>query len=161
MESLLSVIVFLPLVAGALLMLVPKDQHQVFRWGAFVAMLATFVLSLALLPSFRSIAPMQFVTELPWIPQFGIEYHLGVDGISFFLLLLTNLLGPILVLSAFNSVQERVKEFYILLLVLQTGMLGTFAATVSRRVRPVYGSLRLIRAPGSAAKFAGPPPFWR
>ena len=128
MESLLSVIVFLPLVAGALLMFVPKDQHQVFRWGAFVAMLATFVLSLALLPRFQSIASMQFVTERPWIPHFGIEYHLGLDGISFFLLLLTNLLGPILVLSAFNAVQERVKEFYILLLVLQTGMLGTFAA---------------------------------
>lgn len=128
MESLLSVIVFLPLVAGALLMLVPKDQHQIFRWGAFAAMLATFGLSLTLIPRFQSIAQMQFVTEMPWIPAFGIEYHLGVDGISFFLLLLTNLLGPILVLSAFNSVQERVKEFYILLLVLQTGMLGTFAS---------------------------------
>ncbi|MCA9728638.1 MAG: NADH-quinone oxidoreductase subunit M [Candidatus Eisenbacteria bacterium] len=128
MESLLSVIVFLPLVAGLLLMLVPKDQHQVFRWGSFVAMLATFGLSLALVPKFQTIAGMQFVTDKPWVPDFGIHYHLGLDGISFFLLLLTNFLGPILVLSAFSAVQERVKEFYILLLVLQTGMLGAFAA---------------------------------
>ena len=128
MNSLLSIIVFLPVLVGIGLLFVPKERHGVFRIGAFAAMLATFVLSIPLLTGFESVAEMQFVTKVPWIPTFGIDYHIGIDGISLFLVLLTNLLGPIIVLSAFNAIQERVKQFYILLLLLQTGMLGAFVS---------------------------------
>jgi len=128
MNSLLSVIVFLPLLAAIGLLFVPKERHGVFRVGSFLAMLATFFLSIPLLTGFESIAGMQFVTKVPWIAAFGIDYHIGIDGISLFLVLLTNLLGPIIVLSAFNAIQDRVKQFYILLLLLQTGMLGAFVS---------------------------------
>lgn len=128
MDSLLSIIVFLPLLVAVGLLFVPKEQYAVFRVGAFVTMLATFLLSIPLLTGFETVAAMQFVTRVPWVRAFGIEYHVGIDGISLFLVLLTNVLGPIIVLSAFNAIQERVKQFYILLLVLQTGMLGAFVS---------------------------------
>ena len=128
MDSLLSIIVFLPIVVGLLMLLVPKEQFAVFRWGSFLAMLATFFLSLPLLNGFVTSDQMQFVTKLPWIPEFGIDYHVGIDGISLFLVLLTNLLGPLVVLSTFSAVQDKVKQFYVLLLVLQTGMLGAFVS---------------------------------
>lgn len=128
MESLLSIIVFLPVVVAALLLLVPKEQHGVFRLGSLATMVLTFLLSLPLLGAFESTAEMQFVTKVPWIQAFGVEYFVGIDGISLFLVLLTNLLGPLVVLSAFSAIQEKVKQFYILLLVLQTGMLGAFVS---------------------------------
>lgn len=127
-SSLLTVVVFLPLAAAFVLLLVPREREGVFRWGSLLAMIATFVASLLILPRFEKIAGMQLVIRKDWIPEFGVQYHLGVDGISLFLVLLTNLLGPLVVLSAFNAVRERVKEFSILLLVLQTGMLGAFLA---------------------------------
>ena len=71
-------------------------------------------------------AEFQFVERAPWIPSIGAEYFLGVDGISTLLILLTTLLGFIAILSSWTAITERVKEYYIFLLVLQTGMLGAF-----------------------------------
>ncbi len=128
MDSLLSIVVFLPAAAAALLMMVPKEQHGLFRNGALAAMVATLLASIPLLTGFQTHAEMQFVTKAAWIEDFGIQYYIGLDGISLFLVLLTNVLGPLVVLSAFKAVDTRVKEFYILLLILQTGMLGAFVA---------------------------------
>ena len=71
-------------------------------------------------------AEFQFVERAPWIPSIGAEYFLGVDGLSTLLILLTTMMGFIAVLSSWNAITERVKEYYIFLLVLQTGMLGAF-----------------------------------
>jgi len=126
--DLLSLIVFLPLIAAILLLLVPKNQLAVFRWGTLLIMVVDFFISLRLLPRFESIAEMQMIVQKAWVPVFGVEYHLGVDGISLFLVLLTTFLAPLVVLSTFSSVRERVKQFYLMLLILQTGMLGAFVA---------------------------------
>ncbi len=76
-------------------------------------------------------AEMQFVENAPWISAFGIHYLLGVDGISIYLVLLTTLLTPIVVLSSWRDVGERVREFHLLLLLLETGMLGAFWPSTS------------------------------
>ena len=128
MDQLLTYVVFLPLVAAVLLLFVPKEREDLFRWGSLFSMVATFLLSLLILPRFQATDEMQLVIQKSWIPSFGVEYFFGVDGISVFLLLLTNFLGPIVVLSSFKAVTHKVKEYYILLLVLQTGMLGVFVA---------------------------------
>src|SRR5450631_2715708 len=70
----------------------------------------------------------QLQAQVPWIPALGISFHVGVDGIGLVLVLLTSFLGPLVVLSTFASVKERVKEFLIALLILQTAMLGAFSA---------------------------------
>jgi len=69
---------------------------------------------------------MQFVEHLPWVTSFGIDYHLGVDGISLWLVVLTGFLGPTLVLASWRGISDRVREFHVLLLLLQTGMMGVF-----------------------------------
>jgi NADH-quinone oxidoreductase subunit M len=87
------------------------------------------LLSLHLFVEFRSgTSAYQFVEWVPWIPSYGIFYHVGVDGISLLLVLLTAFLGPITVLCSWTSIQKKVKEFHIFLLLLQVGMLGVFAA---------------------------------
>ena len=73
-------------------------------------------------------AEFQFVERAPWIPSIGAEYFLGIDGLSTLLILLTTMMGFIAMLSSWNAITERVKEYYIFLLVLQTGMLGAFMA---------------------------------
>src|ERR1044071_1240929 len=69
---------------------------------------------------------MQFVQNIPWIQTIGANYHVGIDGISLLLVLLTTLLGPLAVLSSWDAIQERVKEYYVFMLMLQAGMLGVF-----------------------------------
>ena len=128
-NPLLTLTVFLPLLAALPLLFVPKERRGLVRWWTLLAMSATFVLSVMALGAMRSgEAGMQLVHRRPWIPSWGIEYFLGMDGISVYLVLLTTMLSPLVVLSAFRAVEEKVREFHILLLVLQTGMLGAFLA---------------------------------
>ncbi len=127
-SNLLSWVVFLPLAAALALLLVPRDRAGVFRWGSLAASVVTFLLSGVMLSRMVPGAAFQLVERARWIPSLGVEYHLGVDGISVYLVLLTTLLTPLVILSAFRAVEDRIKEFYILLLVLETGMLGTFLA---------------------------------
>ncbi len=129
--NLLSLVIFLP-VAGAIAQsffpAAEKGQHRAI---ALVVSLATFLLSLGLWFGFGSApgAPeFQFEVKLPWIQTLGIGYHVGLDGVALLLVMLTTALTPITILSAWNAVQERVKEFMISLLVLETAMIGTFAA---------------------------------
>src|SRR3954471_20264736 len=118
MNHYLSVLLFLPLAGALLLLFVPKENDAAIRWIANIVAFAGFLLSIPLWFWFNpQTTDFQFVERAPWIPSVGAEYFLGLDGLS-------TLLGCIAVLSSWTAITERVKEYYIFLLVLQTGMLG-------------------------------------
>ena len=127
----LTLLTFFPVIGAILLLVIPRGREQAHRWNALAASLITFLLSLALLAGFdRSQPELQMVIRLPWIRIVGwtIEYHLGVDGLSLLLVLLTTFLTPISILSSWTAIQERVKEFMVFFLLLETGMIGVFLA---------------------------------
>jgi NADH-quinone oxidoreductase subunit M len=125
----LSVVVFLPLVGAAIVLLLPGWSHDAIRKVALWTTLLDFAAALPLFFLFRErTADMQFVERLPWIDAFGISYHVGIDGISLLLVLLTTFLMPISVLASWSYIARHVKEYYFLLLLLGTGMLGVFVA---------------------------------
>jgi NADH-quinone oxidoreductase subunit M len=127
MNYLLSLILFTPLVGAVLLMFVNKRSENAIRWIANLFALAGFLVSLPLWFYYDYHNPQwQFVERAQWIPAIGAEYHLGVDGFAVLMILLTTLMGTIAVLSSWTAIKERVKEYYIFLLILQTGMLGAF-----------------------------------
>ena len=124
----LSIILLTPLVGALLALFVPKEHENFHRiWGNLWGLLGV-VVALPLLSWFQpgSAKPYQFVESADWIPSIGAKYTLGIDGISLLLIFLTVILGAISILSAWNAIQPRKKEFYILFLILQTGMLGVF-----------------------------------
>lgn len=126
MDYLLSLVLFTPLLGAVLLMFAPRNADSFARYFALAVTAATFVLSLPLFGSFvSSSAAFQFVEMRPWIPEWGISYHLGVDGISLFLVLLTTFLSLLSVWFSFY-VEKRVKEYMVFFLILETGMLGVF-----------------------------------
>lgn len=123
----LTFITFVPTAGAILLLFFARSAHTAMRSVALVVMLADFVGSLAAYFLFDpSSAAMQLQEYRQWVPTWGISYKLGVDGISLFLVLLTTLLGPIVILASWEDIQHRVKEFLVSLLVLQTGMIGVF-----------------------------------
>jgi len=123
----LTAIVFLPIVFALFLALWPKEST--IRPLALGFSLVEFLLSLTLLQRFdQSTAALQMVEKSMWIPRFGIQYHLGIDGISLWLVLLTTFLTPIIILASWKSIETRIKGFHISMFVLQTAMLGTFLA---------------------------------
>ncbi len=129
---LLSLVTFLPLV-GALFILVIKGEPEVVARNARAVALWTssivFVLSLFLWTGFdRTTADFQFVERAEWMPLFGVDYHMGVDGISVLLVLLSTLLTPICILASWDAIRVRVKEYMIAFLVLETLMVGMFCA---------------------------------
>jgi NADH-quinone oxidoreductase subunit M len=126
-NHLLSVILFTPLAGALLLLALPRRHGAAIRWTANVFGAAGLAVSLPLWFRFQTQGnPWQFVERGEWIPSIGASYFLGVDGLSALLVLLTTLIGAIAILSSWASITERVKEYYICLLVLQTGMLGAF-----------------------------------
>jgi NADH-quinone oxidoreductase subunit M len=129
MNHYLSLILFTPLLGAAVLLLVNKQNENAIRWIANIFAVVGFVISVPLWFSYNQQNPdFQFVERAVWIPSIGAEYFLGVDGFSTLLILLTTMMGAIAVLSSWNAITERVKEYYIFLLLLQTGMLGAFMA---------------------------------
>jgi NADH-quinone oxidoreductase subunit M len=126
----LSLVLYIPMIAALfLIFFVPKEKANTIRWIANVVAFLDMVLSLILIPYFDSgTLTMQFYERFTWIPSLGIQYFLGVDGISFLLVLLTTVLGFIAILSSWNAIQTRVKEYYVFMLILQTGMMGVFMA---------------------------------
>jgi NADH-quinone oxidoreductase subunit M len=129
--NLLSIVVFLPLAGAVAAAFFPASEAGQHRALALVVSLATFLVSLALWFGFDLSAgapEFQFQVQVPWIASLGISYHVGIDGVALLLVMLTTALTPIVILSAWNAVHERVKEFMIALLVLETAMIGTFAA---------------------------------
>jgi NADH-quinone oxidoreductase subunit M len=124
----LTLVTFVP-AAGALLLLVFPRRDRDIRLFALVISLLSFVLSLHLPAHFhRDQQGFQFEQNIPWISTPNIRYHMGIDGISIWLVLLTTFLTPLCVLISWRSIHERVKEFFILLLALETGLIGVFVA---------------------------------
>ncbi len=127
-DTILTLVTFVPLVGALLLLFFPRNDNAI-RWGALAVSLVTFALSLHLPVHFdNSNAGFQFQVDHPWINSPNIHYHMGVDGISLWLVVLTTFLVPLGVLISWNSIHNRVKEFFVLLLVLETAMIGVFLA---------------------------------
>lgn len=126
---LLSSVLFLPLLGAVMLTGFPRERTNAIRWGALITMFVTFGVSLALWPLFDAAEPgMQLRERVAWISSLGIFYHVGMDGISLPLVLLTTFLSPLALLGAWESIQSKVKEFVVFLLLLETAMLGAFLA---------------------------------
>jgi NADH-quinone oxidoreductase subunit M len=125
----LSLITFLPLLAVLVLLCVGRERIRVLRNVAFLFSLVTFVVSLWIPAHYDpTTAAVQFVERASWIPSLGVHYFMGLDGISLWLLMLTTFLSPIAILCSYESIKQRAKEYYIFLLILETGMLGVFLA---------------------------------
>src|SRR5438105_13754226 len=127
-SNILTIVTFMPAVGALLLLFYNREHVRSIRMFALIVTLVTFVFSLHLVAHFDSSNPdFQFGLKIPWMPSFGIDYSMGIDGISLFLILLTALLTPLAVLASW-SVHERLKEYFIFMLLLETGMIGVFAA---------------------------------
>ena len=125
----LTLIAFAPLAGAILLAFVDRKNESVIRQGALMVSLVTLLLSLTMLGGFVGGEPgYQFEENHAWVPSLGIKYHLGIDGISILLVLLTTVTMPLVFLSTWKAIGDRVKEFQICLLVLQSGMIGAFLA---------------------------------
>ncbi|MBI1988060.1 MAG: NADH-quinone oxidoreductase subunit M [Nitrospinae bacterium] len=126
----LTITCFLPLLGAFWIALfTKKEQEKLIKYGAFVISLVDFVISLPLVYYFDpSTHNFQFAERYSWIPSIGVTYLMGIDGISILLVMLTTLLSAIAVLCSFAAITERLKEYYVCLLLLETGMLGTFMA---------------------------------
>jgi NADH-quinone oxidoreductase subunit M len=128
LSHLLSLILFVPTAGAVVLLLVPKERVNLIRWIALGASLIPFILALVAWAQFTSGKPgFQFEEQASWYAAIQSSYHLGLDGISLPMILLTTLLTPLSLLASF-SVTERVKPYMILFLLLETGMLGVFLA---------------------------------
>jgi len=129
---LLSLLTWLPLVGCVVIMAVRGDEETVAsnaRWTALWTSLIVFVLSLILWVKFdKSTADFQFVENLAWLPQYGVNYRMGVDGISVLFILLSTALTPLCILASWESIQKNVREFMLSFLILETTMVGMFAA---------------------------------
>jgi NADH-quinone oxidoreductase subunit M len=123
----LTVVTFLPLAGALLCMLIPREEEGLLRGIGFVTALATFGASLFILPGFDP-AGWNHVVQAEWVKALGIRYHLGIDGISLWLVLLTTFLMPVVLLSTWGAINRKVREFMIAMLILETGMIGTFLA---------------------------------
>ncbi len=125
----LTLVTFVPLLGALVLMTVPNRDRDI-RWFALIVSLVEFVLALHLPVYFRAerAGVFQYEINRQWIASPNIHFHLGIDGISLWLVLLTTFLTPLCVLISWNSIHERVKEFFILLLILETAMIGVFVA---------------------------------
>ena len=126
--DLISLVIFLPLVGAFALVLFPGSAHGAMRTFSLVVTTVVFFLSLKLFFGFETNAEMQFVRNVPWLPSLGISYKVGIDGVSLFLVLLVTFLMPVAVLSTFEAVTERVKEFHFCMLLLETAMIGAFVS---------------------------------
>src|SRR5712664_4234486 len=127
--ALLSVVAFPLTKTGLALLLVPGRRVGTLRVASLAISLITFVLSLPLYFGFDSDNPSyQFEEYRPWMPTLGVSYHVGIDGISLLLVLLTTFLMPLALASAWHAIEDRLKEFLITMLVLETGMLGVFVS---------------------------------
>ncbi len=128
MSNVLSLTTFLPILGVLLLLFIPKDSKSVLRNVTLAVTLVNFLISLTILSGFQTNAEFQFIENMPWIAAgpFVMRYNIGIDGISLWLVILTTFIMPIAVLSTYTAVEEKVKEYMICLLLLETGMLGAF-----------------------------------
>jgi NADH-quinone oxidoreductase subunit M len=127
-SNILTIVTFIPTIGAVLLLFFNRDHVRSIRAFALIVTILTFVFSLQLVARFDSRNPdFQFALKIPWVPSLGIDYSMGIDGISLFLILLTTLLTPLAVLASW-SIHDRLKEYFIFMLLLETGMIGVFAS---------------------------------
>jgi len=128
-NNLLSIITWLPAVGAILILgLFKKEQTEVIKKAATAWLALDFIVSLWLFGYDRNLGGFQFLEDRQWIPIIGARYQMGVDGVSVLLIVLTTFLGVLAALSSWNYIQKREKEYYILLLLLQTMVLGVFSS---------------------------------
>src|SRR5689334_22135534 len=126
-DHLLSYVLFTPLAGLVVLMLIPGRHKNAIRMWANLVALVGFAISLQLPGAFDKSKPgFQLMERAEWVPSLGAQYLIGIDGISLLLIMLTTLMGLLSILYSWSSIQDRVKEYYAMFLLLQTGMLGVF-----------------------------------
>ncbi len=126
-QHILSTVLFTPLVGAILMLFIPRSNAAAHRWMGNLFGFLGLIVSLPLITRFQAgQAGFQFVEDHEWIPTIGAHYTLGIDGLGLVMVILTTVLGAIAILSSWSAIQKREKEYYILLLLLQTGMLGVF-----------------------------------
>jgi NADH-quinone oxidoreductase subunit M len=126
-NHLLTVLTFFPALGALALMILRADDHSWIRRMALVVGTFEFLLSLLLIPAVPlGSSGYRLELNIPWISAPPISYHLGVDGLSVFLVILTTFLTPISILASWNSVHHRIKEFFVMLLMLEVGVVGVF-----------------------------------
>lgn len=126
---LLTLTIFTPLIGAVLLLFINKENKNLLRYISLIISIITFILSLGLFLGYReNQIGFQFITKFEWIKSLQISYHIGIDGISLLLILLTTFLTPLTIISTWESIQYKVKEFLFFFLALETGMIGVFAA---------------------------------
>src|SRR5438309_500074 len=126
MDHILSVVLFTPLVGLIVLLFIPASNPRAVKLWANAASFIGFLVSLPLVFQFDRAKDFQFEEHARWIPSIGASYHLGIDGLSLLLVMLTTLLGFLSILSSWTAIQDRLKEYYAFFLLLQVGMLGVF-----------------------------------
>ena len=128
-NNILSIVTWLPALGAILILaLFRKEQNDLIKKFATGWLVLDFIASLWLLGYDRGVGGMQFLEDHEWIPVIGARYQMGVDGVSILLIILTTLLGVIAALSSWDYIQKREKEYYVLLLLLQTAVLGVFSS---------------------------------
>lgn len=126
-NHILTTITFLPIFGAIILLFVSREKEEFIRYYTLALTTLVFLISLPILLGFQSgTSAFQFQEKVNWIPSLGIHYHLGVDGISLLMVMLTTFLMPIVILSSWTYIKTRVKEYMIVFLMLETGMLGVF-----------------------------------
>ena len=126
---LLSLLIWLPILGGALVLALGERRAGAARWVSLAVALAVFLLSLSLFAGFDyAAAGLQFVERREWIPAYDIQYHLGADGISVALIVLTTLTTALVLVGAWTAIDKRVNQYYAAMLVLEGLMIGVFSA---------------------------------
>ncbi len=125
----LSTLIVVPIIGAVLLVFVPGENRTLAKWVAFITSLINLAMSLPLYFGFDAdVAGYQFEEFSPWIPSLNVYYHLGIDGLSLFLVLLTTFLSAVAILSSWTAITEQVKSYMALMLLLETAMLGVFVS---------------------------------
>ena len=125
----LTILTFFPMVGVILLLFVPKDRADTIKGLALIISIITMIFSFVVYALFEPLGKgMQFEVNLPWITTFGINYHMGIDGISLLLIVLTTILTVLSILASWKSITTGVKGYFISMLMLETGMIGVFCA---------------------------------
>ncbi len=125
----LSTVIFLPIIGAILILLIRRSNELFIKWTALLTSLITFILSIPLFINFdKTTAQMQFTETYLWVPSWGIKYAIGVDGISVLFVLLSAILTILCITVSWNSIKEKVKEFYSAILLVEGAMIGVFCS---------------------------------
>ena len=128
-EFILTTTIFLPLIVAFLVLFLPKENERVMKLVGFAGTALTFLISLILYFGFDAAGSgFQFQQKIIWISSLNISYHIGIDGMSLLLILLTTFLTPLALLGTWNSIQKQIKNYTVMVLLLEVGMIGVFAS---------------------------------